>query len=220
MNENAEPLESLVDAVLKRVAGDATWEGLLEQTLDPSQPGRAHLAVMHEPYLSLILAGRKTVESRFGKRQIAPYGQVSRGDVLLFKHQSGPVAALAEVRHADFYVLDPPTWELVRERFARSLCANDPTFWEQRRLARYATLMRLGAVRPIEPITVKKRDQRGWVVLHPELRPTPRGQLTVSDGNRPVSLTLQHMPPERQQRVTGKWVESQQLELPFSWFTA
>jgi len=39
-----------------------------------------HLAIFVEPYLSFILDGRKTVESRFSSVRCAPYKRVLPGD--------------------------------------------------------------------------------------------------------------------------------------------
>ena len=50
----------MIEALVKRLRGAAFWE----------------------PYLDLILTGQKTVESRFSRRRIAPYGCVAAGDVL------------------------------------------------------------------------------------------------------------------------------------------
>src|SRR6266540_3860586 len=46
---------------------------------------RVHLAVMVEPYLSYILQGRKSIESRFSKNAIAPYLQIGPDDLVLLK---------------------------------------------------------------------------------------------------------------------------------------
>ena len=146
------------------------WGRALQRVLDPATPERAHLAVMHEPYLSYVLAGRKSVESRFSRHRVAPFEQVGVGDLLLLKAQSGPVTGVASVAHVDSYVLDPASWASIRERFSTALCAEDDEFWADRRDARYATLMRLAGAVPIEPLDLEKRDRRPWVVLVPRAR--------------------------------------------------
>jgi len=62
-----------------------------------------HLAVLVEPYLSLILDGKKTIESRFSINRHAPFEQVQRGDVLILKRSSGPIEGLCTVSDAWFY---------------------------------------------------------------------------------------------------------------------
>lgn len=157
----------LLTDVLERVSDCAQWRDTIDRARACSQPQQAHIAVMHEPFLSYVLDGRKRVESRFSRTRVAPYGRVRTGDLLLLKELGGPISGLAEVTHADSYVLDPAVWTMLHDRFASALCA-DGAFWEQRRDARFATLMSLGAVTPIEPMPIDKHDRRGWVVLSSE----------------------------------------------------
>lgn len=154
------------DELRAAVSSDRTWE----QVLGP--PGRqlpacgVHLAVFVAPYLGYVLDGSKTVESRFSVNRCAPFGKVRAGDVLLLKRTGGPVVGLARARAVWSYHLDTATWREIRERFATALRAQDPTFWEQRRSAAYATLLLLGDVLEVTPVQWAKRDRRGWVVLH------------------------------------------------------
>lgn len=142
---------------------DVFWSGLFDTPYKPS--GRSvHLAIFVEPYLSYVMEGRKTVESRFSAVRCAPYLRVAPGDVLLLKASGGPIRGLSLVDHVWTYDLDPKTWPQVKA-FEHALCATDPMFWASREGASYATLMRLSHVRPIADIPFKKRDRRGWVVL-------------------------------------------------------
>jgi hypothetical protein len=120
---------------------------------------------MREPYLEHVLAGRKTVESRFSINRVCPFQAAQAGDVLAFKAQSGPIVGLAVIEHAAFYELDPVTWRTLRRDFAGPLCAVDDEFWDQRARARYASLLRVGDPLRIAPIAIEKRDRRGWVRL-------------------------------------------------------
>ncbi len=158
---------ALLGAVRARLRNRPGWDAALDRVIDPASPERAHLAVMHEPYLSYILAGRKSVESRFSRHRVAPFGQVGLGDLLLLKSQSGPVTGVARVAHVDSYRLDPVIWASIRNRFSAALCVTDERFWVERREARYATLMRLAAALAVEPLVLEKRDRRPWVVLVP-----------------------------------------------------
>jgi hypothetical protein len=158
---------ALLGAVRARLRNRPGWDAALDRVIDPASPERAHLAVMHEPYLSYVLAGRKSVESRFSRHRVAPFGQVGLGDLLLLKSQSGPVTGVARVAHVDSYRLDPVIWASIRNRFSAALCVTDERFWVERREARYATLMRLAAALAVEPLVLEKRDRRPWVVLVP-----------------------------------------------------
>jgi hypothetical protein len=145
---------------------DSFWDRRLSQILlDDSCPHAVHLAIFVEPYLQFILEGRKTIESRFNSRRYAPYQQVEVGDVVLLKRSSGPIIGLCEVAGVWFYRLDPKSWETIRRDFTQALCAQDPSFWQNRQHASYATLMRIHHICAITPVQFSKRDRRGWVLL-------------------------------------------------------
>lgn len=124
-----------------------------------------HLAVFRKPYLDLILEGRKTVESRFASRRIAPYEVVSAGDVLALKHSSGPVVGACLVGSVEFFNLDREKLKWIRKRYASKLCANGPSFWAARSGSRYATLIHIAQVVHCPSFECKKNDRRGWVVV-------------------------------------------------------
>lgn len=156
---------ALVDKVLSTVQGDVFWEERLTSVV--SAAIGLHLAIFVEPYLSYLLEGRKTIESRFATRRCPPYGRIHPGDLVLIKRSGGPILGLCEVAETWFYHLDPASWQYIREEFAQALCAQDPAFWQARQAASFATLMRVAAVRTLVPIRYLKRDRRGWVVLKP-----------------------------------------------------
>jgi hypothetical protein len=134
-----------------------------------------HLAVFVEPYLSFLLHGQKTVESRFSINKHAPYRQVGNGDILVLKKSSGPVCGLCRITNVWFYRLDASSW-LEIERYAKALCMDGSVFWQKKRGASFATLMQVEAVRRLEEFDIDKDDPRSWVVV----RPTPAiGQGTL-----------------------------------------
>jgi hypothetical protein len=196
MNVTVNDRVALLRAVRARVQPDPAWEAALEHVLALDQAERAHLAVMHEPHLSHVLAGRKTVESRFSRYRVAPFGQVGAGDLLLLKSLSGPIAGLALVAEVDSYRLDPAIWASIQERFASALCV-DERFWEDRRDACYATLIRLAAATAIQPLAIEKRDRRPWVVLAPRSARVHQDELALLHGKpdkseRPRTPTVMH----------------------------
>ena len=146
----------------RRVQADRYWRGRIRELFTRS--ASLHLAILVEPYLSLLLQGKKTVESRFSKTRIAPYGRVHDGDALLLKRTSGPVLGVCEVRQVWSYRLAETVKKDIRTVFDDSLCADDD-FWEVRKSACFATLILVGRVIEFEPFSVAKRDRRGWIVL-------------------------------------------------------
>ena len=157
---------SLTDELLDRVKGNEYWSDVIKRWAAPSGGTfSVHLAVFVEPYLQYVIDEKKTIESRFSVVRFAPYMRVEKGDIILLKRTGGPIVGLCEVNHVWFYHLDVSSWTTIRRDFAEALCAQDPSFWEQRAKAEYATLMRIHHVFPIEPFFVPKHDRRGWVVL-------------------------------------------------------
>src|SRR5882757_5711201 len=91
---------SWVHALLRQLQGKiadtplfTTYDGILENTLTNG----IHLAVFVEPYLSFVLEGKKTVESRFSVNRHAPYEQVRSGDLIVLKKSSGPICGVCRV---------------------------------------------------------------------------------------------------------------------------
>lgn len=151
----------------RSLAGDRFWERHLQRGLSASRSNRpsVHLAVFVEPYLQLVLDGRKTVESRFSVVRCAPYGRVQEDDIVVLKRSGGPVVGICQIGQTWHYRLDPSSWQTIKREFTEAICVQDPEFWRSRERASYATLMRIHRVRSVEPLAWPKRDRRGWVVV-------------------------------------------------------
>ena len=146
--------------------GDSYWENRLRSLMrEECSSISVHLAVFIEPYLTYILNGQKTIESRFSSRRFAPYQRIRSGDIIFLKQSGGPITGLCEVDDAWFYQLDDNAWNIIKREFATALCAQDPEFWNARKSASYATLIRVFNVISIRPVFIEKRDRRGWVLL-------------------------------------------------------
>lgn len=124
-----------------------------------------HLAVFVEPYLTFILQGKKTVESRFSSVRCAPYDKVRAGDVILLKKAGGPVSGICRVDSAWFYEVDRSSLQEIRREFAAQICPADSDFWSAREDKSFATLISLADVTRLPAFVVGKRDRRGWVTI-------------------------------------------------------
>lgn len=124
-----------------------------------------HLAIFVEPYLTFILEGKKTVESRFSSIRCAPYDRVGIGDVILLKKAGGPVAGICRVGSAWFYQVDKSSLIEIRRNFAAEICPADSNFWSAREGKSFATLISLADVKRLPEFAVSKRDRRGWVTI-------------------------------------------------------
>jgi hypothetical protein len=154
-----------IASALYDVVAQPMWRTRLRALFGRDAVGTLHIAVMHEPFLSLLLTGRKTIESRFSINRVCPFESVAAGDILAIKAQSGPILGLAIVEHAAFYELDPETWVHLRDEFSGPLCAENDSFWHQRARARYGSLLRVADPMRTRPLNINKRDRRGWVRL-------------------------------------------------------
>ena len=157
----------LLDVLDNRLSDEPFWRRRLERAEQGT--ARVHLAIFHEPFLSLLLAGKKSVESRFSVNRIAPFGVVARDDLIILKRSTGPIVGIALAGDPGFYELDPESWATIRQRFAAAICAPDNAFWAARAHARYATLIPIKAAVAVAPFPITKRDRRGWVLLPPPL---------------------------------------------------
>ncbi len=168
-NDFYELLRSIDEATIDN---DFWRDALANVSHGPYSVHGLHLAILVQPYLQYILDGAKTVESRFSMYRIPPFGKVHEGDIVLLKQTGGPICGMCTIRQVWYYRIDVKSWREIRGRFTQALCAEDPAFWEARRKAEYATLMRIDNATRLPPIRIKKNDRRGWVVLAPRSEQT------------------------------------------------
>jgi hypothetical protein len=147
-----------------RTTGHNFWLSYLNRAEEPLSRIGIHLAIFAEPFLSLVLNGSKTVESRFSRNRCAPFGEIDDGDIILIKQVGGPICGLALAKRAWFYDLAAEPLDRIKHRHGASICADD-TFWLSRIDATYATFIELSETITIEPLSCDKRDRRGWVAL-------------------------------------------------------
>ncbi len=127
-----------------------------------------HLVILKKPYLQAILAGRKSIESRFMKIKRVPYEKVRAGDRLFFKESGGKVCAVGMAgKVMNFKGLTCQRIMQLKRKHNRRIYGGD-LYWEQKKDCRWGVLIWLKDVKAIEPIRIDKKDWRGWVVLTEE----------------------------------------------------
>jgi len=161
--------KNLTDVLVKierEVRDDDYWYSRITRIVQGEETASSiHLGVFIEPFLSYIMEGKKTIESRFSVNRQAPFGAAMKNDILLIKGSGGPIVGLCRVDQAWYYHLDQDSWSDIKN-FSDALCIQDPDFWLQKSSASYATLLKIDCVRGIAPLAFPKRDRRGWLVLH------------------------------------------------------
>lgn len=161
---NSSERRKILERLLASVALNSGWHCRLASQLCAKDISvGVHLAVFVEPYLTAVLEGKKTIESRFAVTRRPPYECVQPDDYILLKRSGGPVTGLAFAKSTTFYRLSPQVLAELRRKFALQLFAQDDGFWEARTDKQYATLIELADPIAIEPFAIEKRDRQGWV---------------------------------------------------------
>lgn len=140
-----------------------------------------HVAILRKPYLDLILSGTKTVESRLTRTLLPPFKAVTPGDRIYFKQSCGPFRAMARAGRAEYHAdLCPGKVDALRRRHNGSVCG-DESYWQSKSSARYASLISLEQVVPIDagPAMPPSRG-RAWFVL--DRNADPCFDVTVTGG--------------------------------------
>jgi hypothetical protein len=158
-----DPTTQLIAHLTGQLNADRDWAPALSD-LAAGQLS-LHLALLFEPFLSLLLDGTKTIESRFSRVRCAPYGCLAEGDVIAVKKTGGPVHGAFIAGPVTSHQLTPTRITDLRGRFATQICATDDTFWDQRADCAYATLVHVEHVRTLPNLAFPKKDRRGWVQL-------------------------------------------------------
>jgi hypothetical protein len=140
---------------------------------------------MTGPFLNLIVAGRKTVESRFHRQRRTPLFSAKPGDVVIFR-QSGRPASVAAVL-GDTYYLEIAEFGIdqIRATWAPRIGCDDDDFWAARSDARWVSLLLLDSVFSIPPQPLYKRDRQAWVSYPCSQHVSTRGIHVDEEGHTP-----------------------------------
>jgi len=154
----------ILERLLKCVPTHSNWYQRVTVQLQAKDINvGVHLAIFIEPYLTAVLEGKKTIESRFAVTRRPPYQCIEAKDYILLKRSGGPILGLALAKSTSFYTLSPKVLADLRKKFSRQLFAQDDDFWANRADKHYATLIELDDALAIDPLSIQKRDRQGWI---------------------------------------------------------
>lgn len=121
-----------------------------------------HLGVFTEPYLTYMLDGKKTIESRFSKNKILPYNQISKDDIVIVKKSSGNVVAYFTIKEILFFDLNETSVNKIKNKYNKQLCV-DENFWISKSNSNYATLIMIDKIVKLTPFHIDKKGMQTWV---------------------------------------------------------
>jgi len=126
-----------------------------------------HLAFMTHSYLKLVLAGKKTIESRFyTTMRDHPAMTCEADEEILFKRTGGNVEAISVARKVHRYTdLTPEKMKAIEAEFNDRICASN-AFWHSKRLAKQGILIELApVVKHRIHASLVPTSREGWIVL-------------------------------------------------------
>lgn len=123
-----------------------------------------HLGVFTKPYLTYMLEGKKTIESRFSKNKILPYNQISKDDIVIVKKSSGNVVAYFTIKEVLFFNLNETSIDEIKTKYSKQLCV-DESFWLSKRNSNYATLIIIDKIVKLNSFHIDKKGMQTWINL-------------------------------------------------------
>lgn len=124
-----------------------------------------HLGIFKEPYLTYMLNGEKTIESRFSKNKIMPYEQISKDDIVIIKKSSGNIVAYFTIKEVMFFDLEKTPIDSIKLRYDKQLRV-DENFWFAKKMSKYATLIFIDKVIELTPFHIDKRGMQTWITFN------------------------------------------------------
>lgn len=126
-----------------------------------------HLAIFSEPFLTYLLSGRKTLESRLSMNRTAPFGIVAKGDIVVVKKSGGDICAVFRVSEVQFFSnLNAEIIKRIDERYGSKILWNlEPAFLLSKADAKFLTLISISSLHRLTGITTEKNDMRAWVTV-------------------------------------------------------
>lgn len=133
---------------------------------------RKHLAIFNHQAIVQIFSGKKVIESRFSQRKIAPFGQVSMGDIVYIKPPGEEIVGEFKVKKVVFLEgLEEEDWKFIKRTYGKLMSFGkreaDLKYFQDHIKAEYGTIIFISEVEKFltSPVKISKKDLRGWVVL-------------------------------------------------------
>lgn len=149
----------MYEEIMKKLKHQLSQEELNEITKK-----KLHLGIFANPYLTYMLDGKKTIESRFSKNKIQPYNQISKDDIVIVKKSGGNVVAYFTIKDVLFFNLNETPIDEIKNKYNKQLCV-DENFWISKSNSNYATLIIIDKIVKLTPFHIDKKGMQTWVNL-------------------------------------------------------
>lgn len=127
---------------------------------------------MRRSTIEAILTGHKSVETRFTKFRIVPFGVVARGDLIFMKPPGEEIVGQFRVKKVFYFEgMDAGDVKRIFEDFGDRIqtgnSGEDIRYQQDKQNANYGTLIFIADSERFitSPIKIQKKDLRAWVVL-------------------------------------------------------
>ncbi len=137
---------------------------LSNNDIDKIKGKKIHLGIFSEPYLTYMLDGQKTIESRFSKNKIAPYNQITKDDIVIIKKASGNIVGYFTIKNVLFFDLKSSSIDEIKAKYNNQLCVEE-TFWHNKANSNYATLIFIDQLYKLKPFHINKKGMQTWIIL-------------------------------------------------------
>jgi hypothetical protein len=126
---------------------------------------RFHIAILWQPYLDLIFAGKKKKELRLLKVQCAPYHGTFKGDPLWLKESGGLMLGEAVAGEViKFYDLTPAKIKALTTEYADDLQIQPGFLTDSKLESKYAVVIDLEQVQKyVTPRPFKQNGRSAWI---------------------------------------------------------
>lgn len=141
---------------------DNLKQQLSQDKLNEITKRNMHLGIFTEPYLTYMLEGKKTIESRFSKNKILPYNEISKNDIVIVKKSSGNVVAYFTIKEVLFFNLNEIPINEIKNMYGKELCVEE-NFWLSKKDSNYATLIIIDKIIKLNPFHISKKGMQTWI---------------------------------------------------------
>lgn len=129
-----------------------------------------HVAILNKQnqWLRKILAGEKTIESRWYQTKRAPWNNIKAGEIVYFKNSGEPISAKAEIEKV--LLFNHPTEQEIHnllKNYAKAICI-DETYKKEYQKYNYIILIFLKNPQSIKPFHINKHgygNMTAWITV-------------------------------------------------------